>query len=86
MARPKAAQLGPVSITVRKGAEMKEAQRLRDAVTVARQAVFRVREIVEGAPLHVKAVAGKELAALATALDAIVAAQVAMFNEIEGGK
>lgn len=55
------------------------------AAVTAGMAVNRAAQAMENAPLHVKAMAGKELHMLADALRAIQWAQVKVIEAIEGG-
>lgn len=57
----------------------------RAAAVTANMAVNRAAAALEGAPLHIKAMAGKELALLSDALRAIHTAQVRILELIEGG-
>lgn len=57
----------------------------RAAATTAGMAVERAAAAMENAPLHVKAMAGKELHMLADALRAIQWAQLKLIEAIEGG-
>ena len=56
---------------------------LRMAITGADQAVHRVKAALAEAPITVRAMAGRELTALAAALDAILLAQRAIVLEVE---
>jgi len=53
------------------------------AITGADQAVHRVKAALAEAPITVRAMAGRELTALAAALDAILLAQRAIVLEVE---
>lgn len=57
----------------------------RTAAVTAGKAVARAAAALESAPLHIKAMAGKELAALSDALRAIHAAQLQILELFAGG-